>query len=268
MNFKEKLSKLTGYSKDILPSSYQIIGDVLLLKLPKIEKHDKKIIGNKILEMFPYVKTVCEIKKVSGEFRQPVIKKIVGNGTETIHKEHSIKFKLDVSKIIFSKGNLSERKRLIEKVKTKDVVVDMFAGIGYFSIPIANKVSKLYAIEKNPESVKYLKENAVLNGVDIEIIEGDCREISIPEKADRVIMGYFPETSKFLPKALSLLKDEGIIHYHDIYRKEELWEVPINLLKKIGQEKGYEMEILFNKKVKSYAPNIYHIVIDANFSIS
>ena len=157
MSFKKKLSSL---EIEDMPSSYQIIGDVMLLKFIKIKSiSKKKHIAQALLDVFPYLKTVCEIKGVSGELRQPRIKKLAGNGTETIHKEHGILYKLDVSKIMFSKGNLSERKRLTGKISKDEIIIDMFSGIGYFSLGIAKntEAKKIYAIEKNPIAFKYLK---------------------------------------------------------------------------------------------------------------
>src|SRR3989344_4183378 len=196
MSFKKRLAEKTGLEERLLPSSYQIIGDVLLIKFMKIRSlGQKQKIASSIIELLPYVKTVCEIKKISSEFRTPKIKRLIGNGTITTHKEHSILYKLDVAKIMFSKGNLYERQRLISKIKKDEIIVDMFAGIGYFSLPLSKKCAKVYSIEKNPVAYKYLKKNIKLNKIkNIEPILGDCRKIKISVKADRIIMGYLPHT--------------------------------------------------------------------------
>ncbi|MFH0832455.1 MAG: class I SAM-dependent methyltransferase family protein [Candidatus Aenigmatarchaeota archaeon] len=256
MTFKERIEKKTGLQG---PGGYQIIGNVLLLKLRKMPLSQKRKIARAILDIFPYVKTVCEIKSVGGELRKPNVVKLTGDGTETVHKEHNILYKLDVSKIMFSKGNLFERQRLISQVKENEVVVDMFAGIGYFSLSVAKKAKEVYAIEKNKVAFRYLKENISLNKAgNIHPILGDNRRIAekLAGKADRVIMGYFPGTEKFLPYALMMLKKNGIIHYHNIYKESELWKKPINEIKKIGAI------ILEKRKVKSYAPRVWHVVLD------
>jgi len=98
---------------------------------------------------------------------------------------------------------------------------------------------------------------------------GDCREVvkKLGPIADRVIMGYLPETWKFLPYALKVIKPTGgIIHYHDVFRKEELYEKPIQILKEIAEKEKFNLiKILYRGIVKQYAPRIYHIVIDAFF---
>lgn len=260
MSFRKKLAKATGLPERILPSSYQIIGNVLLLKFMKIKSlQQKRKIASAIMKLLPYVKTVCEINKVEREFRIPKIRKLAGNGTVTMHKEHGLLYKLDVAKIMFSKGNLNERQRLVKQVK-KGVIVDMFAGIGYFSLGLKN-AKKIYAIEKNSVAFRFLKENIRLNKIkNIEPILGDNRKIAekLKEKADRIIMGYFPKTEKFLPYALTMLKKNGIIHFHNIYKEKELWKKPIREIEKLKTN----YRILTKKKVKSFAPRVWHVVLD------
>ncbi len=270
MSFKEKLSELTKIDSKLLPSSYQIIGDILLLKLSKIKiLKQKKQIAAASQKLLPYIKTVCEIKQVSGEFRKPKLKILLGKTTETIHKENGIFYKIDVSKIMFSKGNLLERKRLLEKIKPGEIIVDMFAGIGYFSLNLAKytNTEKIYSIEKNKTAFDYLVENVRLNKIkNIEPIYGDCRKTKIPHKADRVLMGYFPGTDKFLPSAFGFLKDRGIIVYHNIFSKKELWDKPLKNLEKSAKENGFRLDKVLEKKiVKDYAPNVYHVVVEAEF---
>ncbi len=262
MSFKKRLAEATGMDENWLPSSYQIVGRVLLLKLMKIKKlSEKKKIAASILSLFPYVKTVYEISRVENEFRIPKVKKLAGNGTVTIHKEHGIFYKLDVSKIMFSKGNLFERQRLVRKVKASETLIDMFAGIGYFSLPLARHVKKIYAVEKNPVAFRYLKENIKLNRIkNIEPILGDNREILLSDTADRISMGCFPDTEKFLPFAIKMLKKKGVIHFHNAYRSDELWNKPLTHLDKGLASATYK--ILDKKKVKSVGPNRYHVVLD------
>jgi tRNA wybutosine-synthesizing protein 2 len=266
MSFKENLAKATGLPERILPGSYQIIGDVLLLKFMKIKSlQQKRKIAIAIMDLLPYVKTACEITKVEKEFRTPKIRKLAGNGTVTTHKEHGILYKLDAAKIMFSKGNLFERQRLINQVKRDEVIVDMFAGIGYFSLGLAKNAKKVFAIEKNPVAFNYLKENIRLNRVNnIYPILGDNREIAekLREKADRIIMGYFPRTDRFIPSALIMLKKDGIIHFHNTYREDELWKKPLDEIEKACIKSGFTFKVIGKKKVKSIAPRVWHVVID------
>lgn len=268
MAFKQKLSKATGILETKLPSSYQIIGDVMLLKLPKIKlPKQKQKIGQTILQMLPYVKTVCEIKEIKGELREPSITALAGNGTITVHKENGILYKIDVSKVMFSKGNLYERKRLLEKIKEGETVIDMFAGIGYFSIPIARftRAKEIISIEKNPTAYNFLTDNIALNKVtNIIAIQGDCvvAARSMKDKADRILMGYFPGTERFLGAALWMAKPGCVIHFHNVYSEKGLWKEPLTQIDELCKAFNKPHEILLKKKVKSYGPRKWHVVID------
>jgi tRNA wybutosine-synthesizing protein 2 len=274
--FRSILEKNFENFENILPKGYQKIGDIVIISLhPNLIKYEKKI-GEIILKSIPNVRVVCrKIGPVKGEIKKPQLKVIAGDkNTETVHKEGKCIYKIDVRKVMFSKGNINERHRLQKQVKEGEVVVDLFAGIGYFSIGIAKFCNPkiIYAIDVNSIAIEYLKENIKLNKVEGKIVPilGDCREVvrKLGKVADRVIMGFLPGTYRFLDAAFSVLKEDGgIIHYHDAFKEEELFEKPIEILKNAAERNGYKLsEILYKGIVKSYAPRIYHIVIDAKFS--
>jgi len=107
-----------------------------------------------------------DVEGIYGVMRTPSFRFIVGKNAETVHVENDIKYKFDVSKIMFSSGNIDERIRMGKIVRKDEVAIDMFAGIGYFSIPMAVNGARVYAIELNPVAYEYLNENAKLNGVE------------------------------------------------------------------------------------------------------
>lgn len=273
--FKEELKeRLRGrISEDelkSLPSGFQRIGNIIIVNLKPELKQFKGEIGEIILDCFRDVKTVCnKFGRAKNQTRTPSIGVIAGDGTETIHTENGCFYKIDVAKLMFAKGNVRERGRLPLLVKPGETVVDMFCGLGYFTIPIAKlaKPKKIYAIDINPIAIDFLKENIKLNLVScVETILGDNRTVSLPEKADRVIMGYLPRTYEFLPAAFGFLKDNGVIHYHDTFRENELWEKPRKILGEQAQKAGYWLDkISYKAVVKQFAPRICHIVIDAKF---
>lgn len=261
--------KLPDDKLDLLPSGYQKVGDIIILNLPKeLEKYSKEI-GKVVLDgMKP--RTVCaRMGPISGEKREPEVKRIAGGGTETVHTENSCKYSLDVAKVMFAKGNVKERGRIAKMVKPGETVLDMFAGIGYFSIPIAKACPKckVISIDVNPVSISYLTKNIMLNRIfNIEMICGDCRKTKLRNIADRISMGYLPGTDKFLPAAFRALKKKGVIHFHDVYKDEEIWDKPISVLEKAAKKSGYRLKKILSKVVvKQYAPRRMHIVIDAEF---
>ncbi len=265
---------LSAEQKRLLPAGFQRIGHIVILNLrPEILSLAPDI-ANLLLNKYKSVRTVClKEDSVQGELREPRVRWIAGErGTVTTHTENGCRFKLDVTKIMFSKGNLSERARVPPLVKSGETVADLFAGIGYFSIPIAvhSKARRIYSIELNPTAFRFLNENIHLNKARTRItpILGDCRKVLMGDVADRVIMGYLPKTYEYLPAAFEALKPEGgIIHYHDTFSKNELWEKPIDLLETRGFRAGYSLRKIHHKAiVKEFAPNVFHVVLDAEFS--
>lgn len=251
--------------KPILPRKWEQFGDIVVLRLdPALDRHELEIAEtySKVLK----AKTVLrDIGGIAGDLRQPLVRTLLGTDTVTTHLENGIRFRLDVSKVMFSSGNVEERMRMAEQRCDGETVVDMFAGIGYFSIPLAvyQRPARVIACELNPVAHSYLVENAHLNKVDkvVQPYLGDCRDLPGESIADRVIMGYVRTTHEFLDAAVRLMKSGGIVHYHETCPNELLPERPVQHLNEGA--KGYKVEILRMKEIKSYAPGVSHVVVDA-----
>ncbi len=259
-------ASIPGPLKAFLPRKWELLGDVVLMKIPQELEDVKEEVARVYAEELN-AKTVLQDLGIEGDFREPKVELLWGEETETLHKENGVKFKLDCAKLMFSSGNIDERIRMATIAKKDEVIVDMFAGIGFFSIPMAvhSKPDKVYALEKNPIAFHYLCENVKLNHVEDLIIPvlGDNREFKKVGIADRVVMGYLEDTQLFLPKALAFLKEEGgIIHYHEKCPNELLEKRPLKNVKQEVEKIGRRMELLEMKTVKSYAPGVSHVVLD------
>jgi len=248
-----------------LREGWELIGDVLILKIPdELGREQKRLIADRFMEFMPRVKAVLNRRGIANLFREPMVEVLAGRATETVHKENGCRFKIDPSKVMFSAGNLGERRRMATIAKRGESVLDMFAGVGQFTIPMAkhSRPERVLSIEKNPVAYRYLVENIKLNGlVNVTPVLGDCREKSPRGEVDRVIMGYFFDTMEFLPHALAALNDGGVIHFHDLVERRRLKERALELKDTIG-EMGYELECVKPKIVKSYSPGSYHAVFD------
>jgi|Deesub1362A_J573_1020465.scaffolds.fasta_scaffold00131_68 tRNA (guanine37-N1)-methyltransferase len=263
-SFKEKLREILPAGKTI--TSYDIIGDIAVIEIPQgLEEYERRI-AELLLSSHKHIRSVYEKKgEVEGLERVRTLKFLTGeDNPKTIHKEHGILLKLDISKVYFSPRLSYERERVLKQVKDGEVIVDLFAGVGPFSILLAKyRRVKVYAIDINPYAYEYLKENIRINKVANKVIPllGDCRELAPRNIADRVIMNLPKSAHEFLDLSFQVVK-EGIIHFYSISPKQDLYSRQIELIREIGRKTEKEVNILGKRIVRPYSPYNYHIVID------
>jgi tRNA wybutosine-synthesizing protein 2 len=204
---------------------------------------------------------------VRGELRRPRVRVLYGSGTRTVHTENGLRYVLDVAKVMFASGNQAERARAGALDCRGETVVDLFAGIGYFALPLAARAgaSRVYACEKNPDAFAFLEENIRLNGVQDRVLPilGDCRKIAPRAVADRVFLGYLKGTAKFLPTAIAALRPEGgVLHFHEAYPQETKFRDAYAAIAHAGGA-AFDLVILDAREVKSFAPGIDHVAVTA-----
>ncbi len=260
------LVDLTDDKKAHLPSSYDIIGEIALIKIPDELIGYEKEIGEAILKTHKNLKSVFRDKGVKGDFRIRDLEHLAGKeSTETVHREHGTEVMIDVSKAYFSPRLATERWRVVGCVKKGEVILDMFAGVGPYTVLIGKhaKVKQIHSIDINPEAIKYLRKNIEKNDLEeiVTIYEGNAENIAPDLSCDRVIMNL-PHTSKsFINPALSAIDDQGVLHYYEIINEERKEK----RIKEISQEiknKGYSVELENKRVVRTYSARDIQIVYD------
>jgi tRNA (guanine37-N1)-methyltransferase len=215
----------------------------------------------------------AQTSPVRGDFRLRKLEYIAGEKkTVTVHKESGCLFHVDVEKCYFSPRLLHERMRIAKQVKEGEIVVNMFAGAGCFSVIIAkhSNAKKVFSIDVNPVAVKSMKENIRLNRVYDKAIPllGDAKEVierKLLHTADRVLMPLPEKASEYIPYALLALKKAGgSIHYYDFEHADKN-ENPIEKVKSKAAERlrslGADFEIYFSRVVRTTGPNWYQIAL-------
>ena len=269
-SYKEIVSVPENLKKD-LPTSYDVIGDIILIKLTDNLTKYKEEIGKSLLKTNKNIKTVCLTQPVEGEFRTRNVEVISGEKrTKTIHKEYGLTLNVDVKKTYFSPRLASERKRVANLVKPREVVVDMFAGVAPFSIMIAKYASPkiIYAIDKNEEAIKLARLNIKRNNVldKIEAMHANAKEVckilnQKDTKVDRVIMNLPFSAYLFFTHALKIINNKGVIHFYDILKEDKIQD-RINNLRKTAKENKIILAKLDMRKIKTYAPREFYIGLD------
>ncbi|MGM0406173.1 MAG: class I SAM-dependent methyltransferase [Thermoplasmatota archaeon] len=258
--------KIPSDLEEFLPTSFDIIGDIAIIKIPEELEDYKNDIGRAILEVQPNVVTIMQDKGVSGEFRIRQVQTIAGVDKRlTIHKEYGAEFEIDVANAYFSPRLATERWKIVNITNPNEKVLDMFAGVGPYSILIAKNVDveRIYSIDINPKAVSLLKKNVKRNNVEdlVEIHEGDARELAQKFKVDRIIMNLPHSSFEFLDSALKAAGDICMIHYYEIIENTES-DKRIKKIKQKVRECGYTPNIKKIRDVRSYSAYMEHKALD------
>lgn len=264
-------SILTNDEIKQLYGSFDIIGDIAVIKIPDALLDKKFIIAKAIIDNMKSIKTVLrQATPVFGDYRTRELEHILGEDkTITLYKEHGCVFQVDLAKVYFSPRLSTERIRIARSVKNGEIVVNMFAGIGTFSISIAKHQpnSMIYSIDINPDAYNLMLENIKLNKVSNRVIPllGDARVIienSLKGVADRVLMPLPEKAIDYLDAALMALKPKGVIHYYThVHASKD--ENPIEKAEREVKEKlKLNYELLEARIVREVGPRWSQLVLD------
>ncbi len=271
--------KVTDYRKLVnvpeelveqLPGSFDVIGDVAILKLVDELLPYKEQIGKALMDVTPNLRTVMLDSGVKGELRIRELVQIAGTGgTETIHKEFGVRIAIDPSKVYFNPRLATERSRIASDVKDGEVIIDMFAGVAPFGTVICKTANPeiVYSIDLNEDAEPYVHRNIEMNHItNLVPITGDATvEIVKLPKADRVVMNLPQMADQFLEYALGALKPDGVAHLHKIIERAEFEDYQKDLISKM-KEKGFDMRIIKITELKTYSPTMSVYVLDVGLN--
>lgn len=281
-----------------IPQSWEKHGDLILLpeKSFKSAFWNQDQIWEEICGVFKARRLARRAEILNNDFRSPQVTLLYGDDPWVRHKDNGITYSWNITKCMFSRGNITEKLRVASFDCRGETVVDLFAGIGYFSLPflVHSKCAFLHACEWNPDSIEALKVNMELNSIPsskYQIHFGDNRIVCPQNVADRVNLGLIPSSEISYEIACKALKrnNGGILHIHGNVKSDDGDEHPrfpsfivqkcntknkswikwaLSTAEKIATllpDAGvntYHLQVLNIVKVKSYAPKVDHLVLD------
>lgn len=265
--------KLPPHLLACLPRSIDFIGDIAIIELPEELENYKTLIGEAVMSVFKRVRSVLvKSSPITGIYRIRSYEVVAGSeDTETIHREYGCSYLLDPRKVYFSPRLSYEHYRVASQVVEGETVIDMFAGVGPFSILIAklHRNVTVYAIDINPDAVGYLEKNIRMNRVEGKVVPilGDAREViqsRLHGIADRVIMNLPEKAIEYIDAACYALKPSGgIIHYYEFtsgsYALEGSRSRVIESISRAGRAID---RILSSRVVREVAPYRWQIAMD------
>ncbi|PSN37995.1 tRNA wybutosine-synthesizing protein 2 [Blattella germanica] len=268
---------------DEIPRSWEKYGDMVLIDKNRFLKDS--VWKDVECELWPIICEVLNVERIafksiinSDGFRTPNTELIWGQSPWIKCLDNGITYTWDLTKSMFCAGNASERHRIAKLNCDGEVVVDLYAGIGYFTLPylVHSKAQLVYACEWNPNAVIALKKNIVMNNVADRciVIEGDNQSAGLQDIADRINCGLLPSSRPGWVLACKAIKtmSGGMLHIHENVSckkdKRKIWamEVSQSILQILQEVKSHktrwEVSVLGIHRVKSYAPHVDHLVLD------
>jgi tRNA (guanine37-N1)-methyltransferase len=257
--------------------SYERIGDVAILDSDDPDRAAD--IAAAILESdLPIRAVLNRASKVKGDLRVREWEVLAVDPdrddgrrpTETAHREYGYEYRLDLATVYFSPRLATERRRVTTAVEAGEFVVDMFAGVGPFAVPMADRGAEVLAVDLNEAAVEYLRENARHNGVEdrLTAVHGDVREVAAEHTdcADRLVMNLPHSADDFLPTAVTLAGDDTLLHYYDIQHEDDPFGPGKVAIRAAAEPEGYAVDVETRRVVRSYAPHELNVRIDARLS--
>jgi tRNA (guanine37-N1)-methyltransferase len=245
--------------RPLLPTSFDVIGDIGIFRLPQELSAYAKEVGSALLEAFPRLRTIAMDKGVKGEFRVRDLEVVAGDERlETVHQEYGIRLLVDPSRVYFNPRLAGERHRVASLVREGETVIDMFSGIGPFAIMIAKQAKPfvVFALDLNPDCIEYMKRNIEINKVTTVVpIEGDAKHLifDIP-CADRIVMNLPHTARQFYAEALTRLNIGGTIHFYHICERHEIDSVLEQMVLE-ARGMGVCVDVAHKEELKTYSPS-------------
>jgi tRNA (guanine37-N1)-methyltransferase len=255
-------------------SAFDQIGDIIIVRIPDSLFEKKDIIGKTLLEQIKNANTVFyQSSPVEGDFRIRNLELLAGeNKTQTEYKEFGCRFLVDVEKVFFSPRLSTERNRISDLVKDGEIVINMFGGIGMFSIMAAKKKKcTVYNIDINPDAARLCEKNISLNKLTGNVISlhGDASQIikeKLEGKGDRVLMLLPERSDEFLDSAIDATKKNATLHYYSHIHADKKTLAPKLSEKHFLEITPVKSEILYSRMVRAVGPRYYQTVVDVKIS--
>jgi tRNA (guanine37-N1)-methyltransferase len=246
---------------------YERLGDIVILDEDDPARA-REIADAVMASDLPAETVLNRASKVKGDLRVRDWEVLAGDGTETTHREYGFEYRLDIARVYFSPRLATERHRVTEQVAAGEHVVDMFAGVGPFAVPMAARGADVVAVDLNEAAVAYLRENARRNGVAdrLTAVHGDVRDVAADYAgwADRVVMNLPHSADEFLDAAITLAGEDCTVHYYDIQHENDPFGPGTAAIRQAAE--GYDVEVLTERVVRSYAPHELNVCLDVRLT--
>ena len=270
--FNEQNEELIGELIEDLPNGWERFDDVALLPLNAFSNSRWDLISRETLweniSIALNVKRLFRKGEINGERRESSAELLHGNRSDVERIEHGVNFVYRITECMFSQGNLNERKRMGDLDLSNEEILDLYAGIGYYTLPmlVRGNAKHVTATEWNPNAIRDLRKGLERNKVTerCSVIEGDNRSHGnlLEARFDRIVLGLLPQSWDGFETAMKAIRPiGGILHVHGVAstKNPEKWEEEAIMRLSEFRRSVTKIDAF---KIKSYAPYWDHRVLD------
>ncbi len=214
----------------LLPRSFDVVGDIVLVRVPPELERRRFELGEALLRFVPGTRIVGADRGVRGEHRLREVERIAGSGGwATVHRENQVELEIDVEKAYFSPRLAREHAEVAAAVRDGETVYDLCCGVGPFAVTIARdgRARHVTAVDLNPEAISLLRRTLARLGLTerVTAIEGRVEEFAASAApAGRVVLNLPREGIKYAPLVARLVAPGGQFHYYEVVARDELEE--------------------------------------------
>ena len=269
-----------------LPKKWELLGDLVILPETAFEPDTWSVFFDNLSsdELTAFWQDIAQALGGSRLARQHSIAKdthrtsqtelLFGENGWVEFLDHGVHFGFDATKVMFSSGNVTERRRIGMIDMQGEVVVDAYGGVGYYTLHMAmrSKAKHIHACEINPDSIAGLTWAREANGVGdkITIHQGNNQQ-TLPllySQADRCHLGLLPSSEAVWGHALRCLKPSGgWLHIHMNVHKDNLEKWQDSTLQNLTQQaleigRNWNITVGHLERVKWFSPHVWHVVLD------
>ena len=269
----------------LVPSKWERLGDLALLPhewrtseaWPAVRDHPEAAsLWNAIAGALKVGALGIQAPVANDTFRSSQVEMLLGASTVEF-TDHGMTYTFDAAKVMFSSGNVTERRRIGALDMDGEVVVDAYAGVGYYTFPILVHAgaAHVHACEINPASLDGLRAGAAANGLldRLTVHEGDNQAslTNLRGIADRCHLGLLPSSEPaWEPCLLALKPTGGVLHVHMNVEEENIdaWTTAtVNTFETLVAQHGLNFSVRADhlERVKWFAPRVRHVVLDLSF---
>ena len=270
---------------DLLPNKWEKLGELVLLpgELRQTKAWEKVTQHPMVGDLWKGMARALKVTSVglqapiaNNTFRSSQVNMLLGS-PHVRFSDHGVMFAFDASKVMFSSGNITERRRIGSMDMQGEVVVDAYAGVGYytFHMLVNAGAAHVHACEINPASLTGLKAGAEANGLleRMTVHAGDNALAleTLRGTADRCHLGLLPSSEPVWEACMLALKPTGgVLHIHMNVEEENI-ERWTNATVERFQNLVAQHNLSFNvqpmhvERVKWFAPRVRHVVLDLSF---